>query len=49
MFEGPSRAVRAAVEFVREGPPLADVESIEVDEEAPTQADVSGKGSFRIR
>lgn len=49
MFTGPSEAVRAAVAFVRDGPPLANVESIELDEEASEPAELPVSDAFRIR
>lgn len=49
MFTGPSEAVRAAVAFVRDGPPLANVESIELDEEAREPAELPVSDAFRIR
>ena len=35
VFEGSERAVDAAVAFMREGPPLAVVTGIEIEEEPP--------------
>lgn len=49
MLEGPSEAVRAVVEFVHDGPPLANVESVEVEEEALEEADLPVNVSFRVR
>ena len=49
MFQGPSVAVRAVVAFVRHGPPLANVESIEVEEKALEEADLPISVSFRVR
>ena len=49
MFEGPSEAVRAVVEFVHDGPPSANVERVEVEEEAVDEAHVPVTVSFRVR
>ena len=46
LFEGEAAAVEAALDFVREGPPLARVRSAEVvehEESAPTEV------GFRVR
>ena len=43
MFEGESDAVDAMVEWCRAGPPLAHVESVEVQEESP-----KGDRQFRV-
>jgi acylphosphatase len=48
MFEGPAEAVRAAVEFVHEGPPLANVDSVEVEEETLEEGDLAND-TFQIR
>lgn len=45
VFEGEEEAVRAAVDFVRRGPPYARVSGVEVEEEAPT----GESGRFKIR
>ena len=45
VFEGTPRAVASAVDFVREGPPLAIVSDVEVREEPP-KGDCS---SFEVR
>jgi acylphosphatase len=44
VFEGEARAVEAMIEWVRKGPPTADVSRVEVTEEEP-----AGERSFRIR
>ncbi|HIG71409.1 MAG TPA: acylphosphatase [Myxococcales bacterium] len=49
MFEGAPDAVRDAVAFVHDGPPLARVETVEGDEEALDDADLPIGGSFQIR
>jgi acylphosphatase len=48
LFEGDAAAVRAAVAFVREGPPMARVESLEVDER-PRAAGAPPSPSFEVR
>ena len=47
-FEGEVSAVRAAVAFVREGPPLARVESLEVDERPRSAGEPRLRG-FEVR
>ena len=42
-FEGPPEAVAAMVEWCRNGPPLADVDSVEVRDEPP-----EGASGFRV-
>ena len=55
LFEGDAIAVEAAVEFVRTGPPLARVSSIEIFEEEPDvgESDESNGSdrttAFRVR
>jgi acylphosphatase len=49
MFEGQSEAVRAAVEFVYDGPPLANVENVEVEEEPLEETDLPITVPFRVR
>jgi acylphosphatase len=44
VFEGEQEAVRAAVDYVREGPPHARVSAVEVLEETP----IGESGEFRI-
>ncbi len=48
VFEGESTAVRAAVDFVREGPPLARVGDITIDEQV-IESDSPAWEGFRIR
>lgn len=43
-FEGPPAAVAALVEWCREGPPQASVDSVDVSEEV-----LSGAEGFRLR
>jgi len=48
VFEGDARAVRAALEFIHQGPPLAEVTDVQADEQAIP--DESGAGaSFEVR
>jgi acylphosphatase len=44
VFEGEPRAVEAMIEWVRRGPPTAEVSRVEVTEEEPV-----GERSFRVR
>jgi acylphosphatase len=44
VFEGEPRAVEAMIEWVRRGPPAAEVSRVEVTEEEPV-----GERSFRVR
>jgi acylphosphatase len=44
VFEGEATAVEAMIEWVRKGPPTADVSRVDVTEEEP-----AGEHSFRIR
>jgi acylphosphatase len=44
VFEGEPRAVEAVIEWVRSGPPAAEVSRVEVTEEEP-----EGERSFRVR
>lgn len=44
VFEGPKEAVESMVRWSQEGPPLANVESVDVTWEAPL-----GEDGFRIR
>jgi acylphosphatase len=45
VFEGEEEAVRAALSYVREGPPHARVSDVEVHDEPP----MGESGEFRIR
>jgi acylphosphatase len=48
LFEGPDDRVRAAIAFVKVGPPLARVSDVAVAEEAPGDA-LRAPAAFEIR
>lgn len=48
LFEGESSAVEQALDFVREGPPLAWVDHVEVEEERLGEGEPEERTAFRI-